>query len=82
MSERSGKGRFGGVNGYSMEVFADAHREALQEEARTRRLLRAARPATAADTEPVAGPPRRGSIGRGLARLARIARPDRPAAAS
>lgn len=65
-----------------MEVFADAHREGLLEEARTRRLLRAAQSATAADTAPVVGPPRRGAIGRGLAWLARLARLDRSAAAS
>ena len=68
------------MNRYSMEVFAEAHRIDLLEEAERRRFLKVARQATG--NEPVRGGPRPGPIGRGLARLARLGRPDRPAAAS
>lgn len=68
------------MSSYSMEVFADVHREGLLEAAATRRLLRGVRRADA--TEPAGREPRWGAIGRGLTWLARLARPDRPAAAS
>src|SRR5690349_14989556 len=76
----SAVGRFGGRSGYSMEVFADRHREGLREEAGTRRTLKATR--LASETERAAHAPRWGAVGRALAWLARLARPDRHAAAS
>ena len=63
-----------------MEVFADAHREALLDEAETRRRLKATRQAGEADR--VTREPPRGTIGRTLAWLVRLARPGRRAAAS
>jgi hypothetical protein len=63
-----------------MEVFAEARRDGLLEELATRRFLKAAQQAN--DLEPVPGGRRRGAIGRRLAWLAHLVRPDRPAAAS
>ena len=64
---------------HSMEVFAEVRREGILEEAEMQRLLKAAR--SAQGTGSVAGEPRWGAIGRGLAWLTRLARPGRPAAA-
>jgi len=63
-----------------MEVFAEARRARLLEEAETRRLLKAAR--ASGETERETRERRRGAIWRGLAWLAKQARPGRPAAAS
>jgi hypothetical protein len=68
------------MSGYSIEVFAEARREDILEDVETRQLLKVAR--TTAATERVSRAPRLGAIGRALAWLARLARPDRPAAAS
>ena len=74
------KGRFGGMSGYSMEVFAEAHAARLLEEAETRRQLKAANRASEADWGGRA--PRSRAIGRALAWLAKLVRPGRHAAAS
>ena len=68
-----------GMSGYSMEVFAEARRADIVEDVETRRLLKSAR--MTAETKPVANVPRAGAIGRALAWLARLVRPDRRAAA-
>ena len=68
------------MSGYSMEVFAEAHREGLVGEAETKRRLKAANRASEADRGGHAT--RSGAIGRALAWLARLGRPGRHAAAS
>jgi len=65
------------MDGYQMEVFAEARREGIVEEADTRRLLRAAR--LDAALTPVRTERRTGAIRHALAWLARL---YRPAAAS
>jgi hypothetical protein len=61
------------MDGYQMEVFAEARREGIVEDADSRRRLREAR--LDAALTPVQTERRTGAIGHALAWLARLARP-------